>query len=131
MFDENLSNYILDVTRFPVVKENDILKMALELMSFYKIGTTVVCDEKNCVKSIFTDGDFRRLILNNQKPLPALLVTEMADISNKDFLYTDSNSSLYQAIEIMQKNRILNIPVLSEKKLIGLINLGEIINLYR
>lgn len=128
MLDKDLSNYILKSKSFPIVKENDILKLSLELMSYFKIGITVVCDEENLVKSIFTDGDFRRLILNNQKPLPALLVTEMSKISNIDFLYIDINTSLSNAIEIMKKNKILNLPVLNRKKLIGLLNLGEVIN---
>jgi CBS domain-containing protein len=98
-------------------------------MSFHRIGIALVCDEKNEVQAIFTDGDFRRLILSNQRSLPALLVTEMSKISNENFLYVDANTNINQAIEIMKKNSILNLPVLEGDKIVGLLDLSKLIEL--
>lgn len=128
MLNDLAKIYSIDVKDFPVVKENDILKLSLELMSKYRIGISVICNDLNEIQSIFTDGDFRRLILRNQKPLPALLVTEMKNISNKDFLSVNTDTTVLQAIQIMTKNKILNLPVLEGNKLIGILNLERVIN---
>ena len=106
MLNNEISRYMLRVDEFPIVRETALLKDALELMSKFKIGIAVVVDEENTIMSVFTDGDFRRLILTNQQPLPALLVTDIYKLANKNYLSIESESNVQKIIELLENNKI-------------------------
>jgi|LakMenE01Jun11ns_1017448.scaffolds.fasta_scaffold9607778_2 arabinose-5-phosphate isomerase len=129
MLNDEILRYMLRVDEIPIISENALLKDALELMSKFKVGIVVVVDEENTAKSVFTDGDFRRLILTNQQPLAALLVNDISKFANKNYLSIESESNVQKAIEILEKNKILDCPVISKGKIVGLFHTRSILKL--
>ena len=78
----NLNNLIvkdcmIDINSSPVVKSQQILKEAINQMETHKIGIVNVIDENFKLIGVITDGDLRRTLLREQKPLAALLIEDV------------------------------------------------------
>ena len=67
-----IENIMIKPDKFTVVTPEVALVTVLEKMSEFRIRHVCVVDKQMKLVGVFTDGDFRRLILNIQKPLPAL-----------------------------------------------------------
>jgi arabinose-5-phosphate isomerase len=123
-----IENIMIKPDKFTVVTAEVSLVTVLERMSESKIGHVCVVDSQMKLFGVFTDGDFRRLILNIQKPLPALLsddIVKYASINPKT-TYVDSNFSAVK--EIMSENKIWDLPVLDRnQKLVGLIHMSSLL----
>jgi CBS domain-containing protein len=126
--DKKIINQILSVQEFPIVNPNDLLSSVLQVMSKFNIGHACLVDEQNKLVGVFTDGDFRRLILNIQKPLPALLNDEITKYASKKPLYTFVNSEFTEVKDYMLQNKIWDLPVIDQHKtLIGLIHMSSLL----
>ena len=62
----NIKNSMLSLKEFPVINNKIILKEAIEEMSNFKLGVACVIDANNKLEGIITDGDIRRIVINNQ-----------------------------------------------------------------
>ena len=80
--DKNLkvSDIILKPQEIPVLAPNDLVKQALEKMSSLRLGVVCIVDQSNILQGVFTDGDMRRLLLNDQKPLSAIFAVKTKNI---------------------------------------------------
>ena len=58
-----VGNVMLNTAEFPTVKENIILKEALEKMDSFRLGIVCVVNNDDELLGIITDGDIRRLLL--------------------------------------------------------------------
>jgi arabinose-5-phosphate isomerase len=74
---------MIKINSFPILDENVSLKSALDSMSKYSLGVACFVNKKNQFVGILTDGDLRRLILNKQSPLPALLITSAIEFGTR------------------------------------------------
>jgi dTDP-glucose pyrophosphorylase/predicted transcriptional regulator len=108
MITKNLSLY--------KVVSNQTLKKTIEVMNKGGIGLCICVNKLNNVVGIFTDGDFRRAILNGKK-----LNSSIEKLVNKNFDYLKKNHNNNQIEKIFQKNKAKHIPVLNKNKLIGII----------
>ncbi len=90
-----IENIMIKPDKFTVVTPEVTLVTVLEIMSEFRIGHVCVVDNQMKLVGVFTDGDFRRLILNIQKPLPALLSDDIIKYAsaNPKTIYLDSNFS--------------------------------------
>lgn len=108
---------------FPVVPYNMILKEALEEMSKYNLGVVCLVDKKNHLKGIITDGDIRRKLLFDQKPFSAFFVDDSIKHAVKNPKSSSPNKNLKETLKLMNKNEIWDVPILKNKKLVGLVHL--------
>ena len=72
-----VSDVMLDPKKIPVVNENEMVRETLEKMNLFNLGICCITDSKNKLIGIITDGDFRRILLSEQKPLGALFVDDI------------------------------------------------------
>ena len=115
---------LLKNNKIPIVSKNTILKETLDKMNYYRLGVACIVDRNNKLLGIFTDGDLRRKLLNVQKPWSALLSDDTIKYSTKKPLTIRVNSTVNNALKIMEKKGILDLPVLDNKdKLIGILHL--------
>ena len=122
--DIPIKNLMLKTDEFPVVKERYLLKETLEKMNHYKLGVACVIDRNQQLKGVFTDGDFRRLLLKSQRPLSRIFIEDIIDIVGENFFTIDIESTLDEAIYLMEIKRIWDLPVIDKKgKLKGLVHL--------
>lgn len=119
---------MLDLNNTPILKEDSILKEALDSMCKYKLGIVCLTDKKFKLKGIITDGDLRRKLLNSQKPLSALMVEDSIKLCIKKPKTIKPKTKISNAIKTMEKAKIWDLPVIDKnKKLLGMLHLHNII----
>lgn len=128
----SLKDLIIDKSKIPIIDEKGVLKEALEVMSKYKYGVCFCVNKRNGkLLGILTDGDVRRKILNIQKPFSALLNDDLIRHINKKPSKVLINTTISQALKLMKKKQIWDLPVVNkEKVLIGMLHLHPIVKLY-
>lgn len=118
-----VSSVMLLPGSFPIIEKDTIFKEALESMSHFSIGVACIVSSSSLI-GIFTDGDIRRTLLSSQKPLSALFVDDALLFSAKHPITISSDSNLRVAVELMEKHRIWDLPVINgSDELVGLLHL--------
>ena len=128
--DKNLkvSDIILKPQEIPVLAPNDLVKQALEKMSSLRLGVVCIVDQSNILQGVFTDGDMRRLLLNDQKPLSAIFADDIILHANSNPLTVEENFSLIEAVNLIEEKKVWDIPVVDKnKKLVGLLHMHKIV----
>ena len=114
--------------KFPVVKENLFFKEALEVMNEKKLGIACIVDGEFKLKGVLTDGDIRRQLLKFQKPFSALFIDDCIDHAMLNPSVISPESSLEEAIEVMELKQIWDLPVLDDSGvLVGLLHLHPVV----
>jgi arabinose-5-phosphate isomerase len=119
----NVGNIMLSLEKFPVVKENAIVKEALEKMDAFRLGIVCITDNDEQLLGIITDGDIRRKLLAVQKPLPAFFIDDAINQAIKNSFTVSSDMSVVEAVNLMEKKQVWDLPVVDDNKLIGLLHL--------
>ena len=114
---------MLKLGDFPVVPYNMILKEALEEMNKFNLGVACLVNKKNVLKGIITDGDIRRKLLKDQKPFSAFFVDDSIKHAVKKPKSSSPNKNIKETLKMMNKNEIWDLPIVQNKKLVGLVHL--------
>ena len=114
---------LIDLAKTPKSSPKTLLKEALEVMDQNRLGIVCIVDEENHLQGIITDGDIRRMLTRVQKPFAAIFGDDVIVHAVKDPLTVGGNSSLNEALDIMQKKQIWDLPVVENGKLMGLLHL--------
>jgi arabinose-5-phosphate isomerase len=123
-----IENIMITPDKFTVVTPEVTLVTVLEKMSEFKIGHVCVVDTQMKLVGVFTDGDFRRLILNIQKPLPALLSDDIVKYASTSPKTTYVDGDFSEVKKIMSENKIWDLPVIDrDQKLVGLIHMSSLL----
>ena len=102
-----------------IIKKEDNVADALNLMKEFKIGGIPVVDEKNVLIGIVTNRDLR-FELNLKRSIDEVM-------TKNNIITTSQNINLDKASEILQEYKIEKLPVVDkENKLIGLITYKDI-----
>lgn len=118
-----VSEIMLDTFNFPIVKENCILKVALEQMDYFRLGIACITNEQNQLLGIITDGDIRRKLLRFQKPLSVFFIDDVINQAIKTPITTSSNMTLAHSVTLMEKKQVWDLPVVDNSNLVGLLHL--------
>jgi arabinose-5-phosphate isomerase len=119
----NVGNVMLPPENFPVINENSIVKEALEKMDAFRLGIVCITDNDEQLLGIITDGDIRRKLLAVQKPLSAFFIDDAINQAIKNSFTVSSDMSLVEAVNLMEKKQVWDLPVVDDNKLIGLLHL--------
>ena len=119
-----VKNVMIQKNKIPIVNKQEIIKRGVELMSNYNLGIVGTISDKNHLLGVLTDGDLRRNLLKTQKPLSAFFVDDVLDYAIKNPLFVNPDSSLIDAVNLMEKKQVWDLPVLdSENQFHGLLHL--------
>jgi len=119
-----VSHVMLVLGTFPVLKQDEIVKVCLEKMSHYRLGIACIVDDSGLLLGIFTDGDLRRKLLNAQKPIASFFVDDVLDHGTHNPLRIKDSDSLASSVELMELHHVWDLPVVdSSSKLVGLLHL--------
>lgn len=110
-----VSEVMLPESLCPVVRENTILKEALENMGEFNLGISCVVDSNRKLLGILTDGDIRRKLLKSQKPLSALFVDDVLVHCIRSPVVANPTTLLIDAVNLMDKNQVWDLPVLDNE----------------
>ena len=112
------SGMILD----PVtLSEGALVKDAQDMMREHKIGGIPVVDATNKLVGIVTNRDLR-FEKDNERPITEVMTKE-------NLVTTHENTTLTEAEAILQKHKIEKLPVVKDRKLVGLITFRDITKL--
>ena len=95
---------------------------ALIIMAEYQIGALLVMKNDKLV-GIISERDYARDIILQGKSSKVSLIEE---IMTKDVITLDASDSYSRGLEIMTEKRIRHLPVLENKKVIGMVSLGDL-----
>ena len=84
----------------------------------------VLSTQDNNVIGIVSERDLARYIFNNEFKND-LSVTK---IMSKNLITCNLNTSVTELMEIITNNKIRHIPIMEEKKLLGMVSIGDVIN---
>jgi arabinose-5-phosphate isomerase len=124
---------IMDVLRFkvgrnlPVVRDDVTVREACEqTQTGRRPGAVVLVDEQGRLSGIFTDGDLRRLLLED----PQGMDREIREVMTRRPEHLGTDDLLRDAIRLMRENRHDEIPVLDhDGKPVGLVDVQDLIAL--
>lgn len=93
-----------------------------KLMNDNKVGCIPICKEERVVGFV-TDRDIitRGVACNKD-----CNTTKISDIMNTNVIKITADTELEDALEVMSKNQIRRLPVISNEKIIGILSLGDI-----
>ena len=95
---------------------------ALIIMAEYQIGALLVMKNDKLV-GIISERDYARDIILQGKSSKVSLIE---DIMTKDVITLDASDTYNKGLEIMTEKRIRHLPVLENKKVIGMVSLGDL-----
>ena len=119
-----VSDVMMGLDRVPAIKENVILKEALEEMGRTRLGIACIVNGDNKLLGILTDGDIRRKLLKVQKPFSAFFVDDALDHAIRFPMTIKPADTLEHAVNVMEQRQIWDLPVVDDTgTLVGLLHL--------
>ena len=105
--------------------EKDTLKTASEKLQKHNVGVMPVLSEqdKNVV-GIISERDLARYIYRDEFKSDLSVIK----IMTKDIISCNLNTSVTQLMEIISNHKIRHIPIIEEKKLLGIVSIGDVVN---
>ena len=110
------------MNRNVIVGKPDVtLKEASKVMSQYHIGSLVVV-EKEKIVGIITERNVLKSVAQGKNPE----LTTVEDIMSKNVITIEPDKKIDEAVELMMKHKIKKLPVVSNKKLVGIVTCSDI-----
>ena len=105
--------------------DKDTLKIASEKFQKHNVGAMPVLNERDkTVIGIVSERDLARHIYRDEFKSD-LLVNE---IMTKNIISCNLNNSVTELMEIISNHKIRHIPIIEEKKLLGIVSIGDVVN---
>ena len=120
----SVSDVALPVAAIVTSKPQALLRTAIERMSSKRLGIVCVVDDNDCLIGVLTDGDLRRMLLRDHKPIGALYADDVGDHITRNPKTALPDMLLVDAVALMETADIYDLPVVDAKgKLIGLLHM--------
>lgn len=115
-------------SKVPTCQTEDILSDAILELTEKQCGCVLVIDQNFCLQGVFTDGDLRRAFTQDSK---GVLERKMGELMTRKYLFTAPKERASVILSLMQKDPkrwVTIMPVLDQKRLIGLIRMHDIVH---
>lgn len=106
------------------VGPNDAILSAASRLSKNRIGALVVFDEEDALVGIISERDIVREIGSRGSQALNLLVNELM---SKKVVTCNTNETAFDVLNKMTLGRFRHIPVMDDKKMVGLISIGDVV----
>ncbi len=107
------------------VDVNDTVYKALELMAEKEIGGVPVM-ENNKVVGFFSERDYARKVVLHGK---ASKSTSVSELMTTEIYFITEDKPVGEAMTLMNEVRKRHLPVMKEGKMIGIISIGDVVNM--
>jgi len=105
------------------VSPQSSVRQALELMADKNIGALLVLEENQLV-GMFSERDYARKVVLKGK---SSVDTQVQDIMTTEVICVKVNQTFTECMQTMTDHHIRHLPVMDEKKVIGLISIGDVV----
>ena len=106
------------------LSETDTVKTASQSLHEKKVGCMPILNKNNIVVGIISERDLSRLIYTEKFNMN-LPVT---NIMSKNLVSCDLNTSVTELMNEMTEKKIRHILIMEEKKLLGVVSIGDVVN---
>ena len=105
--------------------EKDTLKTASEKFQKHNVGAMPVLNENDkTVIGIVSERDLARYVHRGEFNNDSLI----EKIMTKNIVPCNLNNSVTELMEIISSHKIRHIPIIEEKKLLGIVSIGDVVN---
>ena len=108
------------------ISKDQSVVQALILMSEKNIGAIIIVDNNDFPIGIFSERDYARKIILKGKSSKDTLLDE---VMTKELITVTRDYKIDQCMEIMNEKRIRHLPVLENKKIVGIISIGDVLKI--
>jgi len=108
-----------------ISKDQNVMQ-ALLLMSEKNIGAIIIVDNNDFPIGIFSERDYARKIILKGKSSKDTLLDE---VMTKELITVTRDYKIEQCMEIMIEKKIRHLPVLEDKKIVGIISIGDLLKI--
>ena len=122
-----VEDIMLTKNKLPLIDEKATLGQAIKIINSKKLGVAIVINKKKETVGIFTDGDIKRTLQNNEN-LKKLIIKSLM---TKNPISVDKDVLAAKAIGIMNEKKITSLCVHSKsnkKKTIGILHIHNLIS---
>ena len=105
------------------VSPNDTVYAAIQLMEEKGIGALLVVQE-GALAGVLSERDYARKVILKGRASSETLVKE---IMTRHVYYTYPDQDIEACLVVMTEHRIRHLPVMQEKRLIGMISMGDVV----
>ena len=106
------------------ISKDQNVKQALILMSEKNIGAIIIVDNNGFPIGIFSERDYARKIILKGKSSKDTLLDE---VMTKELITVTRDYKIEQCMEIMIEKKIRHLPVLEDKKIVGIVSIGDLL----
>jgi len=116
------------MTKNPIlVNKEDTITDCLNKMVQGKVGSAIIVSEDKEILGIITEKDIIvRMVLKNKKPES----TKVKEVMTTEINSIEPNKDLYDAMLLMSKLDTKRLPVIENKKFVGLITYKDILRIH-
>lgn len=113
--DLSVSEIMFKGEDVPLVREDDLFRVALEVLNRKRLGIVCVVNGEGVLRGIMTDGDVRRIILKTQDPLPKLFVKSVGELMTPNPITVMHTDTLKHGLKLMNERLVWVLPVVDER----------------
>lgn len=106
------------------ISQEMTIKDAAVMMDDSNVGCIIVTKENNPI-GILTERDFVKRVSAKEKPLS----THLSEVMSTPLITISPDETIWEAAEIMKKNKIHKIPVQQNNKIIGILTSTDIVKI--
>jgi CBS domain-containing protein len=107
---------------FSVIPKTTVFE-AIHLMASNKIGAVLVLDNDRIV-GIFTERDYMNKIILEGRTSKE---TQVKDVMTTKVIFVTPDVSVEESMAVMSEKRCRHLPVLDNKKLVGMVSMGDLV----
>ena len=108
------------------ISKDQSVMQALVLMSEKNIGAIIIVDSNDFPIGIFSERDYARKVILKGKSSKDTLLDE---VMTKELITVTRDYKIDQCMEIMIEKKIRHLPVLEDKKIVGIISIGDLLKI--
>lgn len=125
----NYFDFIIPSEGLPVISQSATIEEAHNKMCMFGLGFCYIVDKSNKLLAVFTDGDFRRLILNTSTISSIFFNYTALDYSSLDPISIDiaQDPDLNFIRSLFIEHKIYDLPVTHSTLLVGSINIRSLL----
>jgi signal-transduction protein with cAMP-binding, CBS, and nucleotidyltransferase domain len=107
------------------IADNASILVLAELLQQHNIGAAMAVGKNETPTGIVSERDIVRCLTNADTDKETTIVSE---IMSKNFIPCDLSTTSSELMEIMTRHKIRHIPIVENKKLLGMVSIGDVVS---
>ncbi|HOM04877.1 MAG TPA: CBS domain-containing protein [Candidatus Kapabacteria bacterium] len=106
------------------IGENMPISTAIEYLANNKIGVLLVLSDEGKICGIISERDIIREFAKSKEET---LDKKVADVMTRQVIFVEPDDEIEYVEKVLTQNKIRHLPVLQDKRLVGLISIGDVV----